>query len=89
MPDENWLRWVGKMGLTVLSKDVAIRRKPNERRALEEARVIAFFLTSANMTGAEMAEVILRAYPRIVQRLIETKPPAIFGFGRDGRPTRL
>jgi hypothetical protein len=88
-PDEDWLGAVGKKQLIVLSRDGAIRRRPNERRAIEEAKVVAFLLTSANLTGQEMGELFARALPRRAALATLTKGPAIFTFGKSGRPPCL
>ena len=54
--DETWLPQVGAREWIVLTKDKYIRRRPHERRVLEDARVAAFVLTAGRMRGPEMAE---------------------------------
>jgi hypothetical protein len=53
--DEEWLEAVGAHGWLVLTKDKYIRRRPSERRALEDAKVAAFVLTAGRVSGTEMA----------------------------------
>jgi hypothetical protein len=47
-PDSEWLRTlVSEGGWSVLTRDLHIRTKPNERAALDSARLIIFFLDGA------------------------------------------
>ena len=73
-PDEEWLLCAGREGWVVLTKDKWIRKRPLERAALIGARVRAFVFTGGNLSGVEMAEVLVRALPRMY-RVIETTPP--------------
>lgn len=56
--DADWLPEVGRRGWVVLMKDKRIRRNRLERDALLASGVRAFVLTSGNLTGPEMAEVL-------------------------------
>ena len=71
-PDVEWLREVGRRGWVVLTKDDAIRRSPLELKALIAGNVRAFILTSANMTGEEMANVLVGHLGRI-ERLARSR----------------
>lgn len=83
-PDVEWLDVVGRRGWVVLTKDDAIRRNPLERRALLAANVRAFILTSQNMSGSDMAELVVRVLPRIEKLARSTPPPFIAVVGRSG-----
>jgi len=72
--DETWLEDVGAKGYVVLTKDKQIRLNLTERDALVRANVRAFFLTSGNLTGAEMAE-ILTTQLSAMTRLARSSPP--------------
>jgi len=61
----------------VLTKDDAIRRNPLERRALRAANVRAFILTSQNMSGPDMAELVVRFLPTIEKLAKSGKQPFI------------
>jgi hypothetical protein len=53
---------------TITSRTTAptkIRRRPKERRALEDAKVAAFVLTAGGINGAEMAQVFVAALHRM------------------------
>jgi hypothetical protein len=76
-PDLEWLAEVGRRGWVVLTKDDAIRRNPLERQALIAADVRAFILTSQNMSGPDMAELMTRLFSRIEKLARATPPPFI------------
>ncbi len=76
-PDVEWLTAVGQRGWVLLTKDDAIRRNPLERRALLAANVRAFILTSQNMAGPDMADLVVRLRPRIEKLARMTPPPFI------------
>jgi predicted nuclease of predicted toxin-antitoxin system len=76
-PDEEWLAVVGRRGWVVLAKDKAIRRTPLELNAVLIANVRAFFLTSGQMTGEEMARVYVRHLSRIENLVRSRRPPFI------------
>ena len=82
--DEVWLREVGRRGWIVLTKDQKIRYRPTELNALIIGRVGAFVLTAGDLQGAEMAEIFIKALPKI-RRLIEiNSPPYIASVTRSG-----
>jgi len=74
--DEVWIRDVAARGWIILSKDKEIRKRPNERQALRDARAMAFFLASGNMTGNEMADAFLKALSKM--KRLHRKQPAPF-----------
>lgn len=65
--DEVWLRHAGRRDWIVLTKDEKIRRKPGEQRAISEAGARCFCLhPTTAMRAEEMADVLVRAVPRIL-----------------------
>ena len=85
--DEVWLTRVGEAGWLVLTKDEHIRYREIERAAVEETGVKLFVLTSGNLTGDEMAKIIVAALPRI-ERLASKNSGAILArIDRGGRVT--
>lgn len=84
-PDALWLIECGKRDWVVLAKDKNIKRNPLERQALFQAGVAAFFLTSANMTGEEMAQAIIKGLTRIANLLHGEKRPFIARISPDGQ----
>ena len=88
-PDTTWLAEVGRRGWIVLSKDAAIKRRDHELAALKTARVRAFFLTSASMTGDDMAAIFVKVLPKIVRLATSTPAPFVFTVRRDGKIDRV
>lgn len=77
-PDEEWLAVAGRSGWIVLTRDKAIRRKPNELQAFRDNKVIAFALASGNASAEDTARLVVGLYPRILRKARGTKPPAMF-----------
>jgi predicted nuclease of predicted toxin-antitoxin system len=77
-PDEEWLAIAGREGWVVLTRDQAIRRKPNELKAFREARLIVFVLASGNASAETTARLVVELYPKILRRVRGAKPPAMF-----------
>lgn len=65
--DEVWLQRAGREGWIVITKDKRIRYRAIEKRALESAGVGAFVLTAKNLTGEEMAAVLVGALPAMLR----------------------
>jgi len=68
-PDTVWLSEVGRRRWCVLTKDTRIRHRPSEKHALLAAAVRAFAFTSGNLSGAQMAEAIVKALPKMMALL--------------------
>ncbi|MEW6129956.1 MAG: hypothetical protein AB1757_23175 [Acidobacteriota bacterium] len=79
-----WLEKCGEKDWVVLAKDRKIRSNNLERIALFNAGIAAFFITSANTTGKENAEAIIKALPKIVHLLQHQKKPFIARINKDG-----
>lgn len=82
--DVEWLARVGAEGWVVLTKDQAIRRTRAERDALLNARVRAFFLTSGNLTGEEMATILTGQLSAMTAFARSTAPPFLATVTRAG-----
>lgn len=84
--DETLLTAVGARGWAFLSKDRNIRRRPLERQALMDAKVKAFLLISADLSGDEQAAVLVKALPRI-RRICRRPGPFIARITAAGNVT--
>lgn len=83
-PDTTWIAEVGKRGWTVVTRDQNIRRRPNELRAVRNAGLRLFALTSGNLSAADTAATIIKAW-RAIQREVASSPaPALFSVSRNG-----
>ncbi len=88
--DVEWLNEAGKNNWLVLTKDERIRYRIAEIEALRKARVKAFVLTARkDLTGQEMAEIFVKALPKIHRIASKQQPPFIAKVGRDGSVTLL
>ena len=83
--DEDWLRQAGAAGWVVITKDTRIRYRETERAALLAANVRAFVFTTADLNGAEMADMVVKALPAITRLCDKRPPPFIARIGRGAR----
>jgi len=77
-PDTEWLNVAGREGWIVITRDQAIRRKPNELQVFREAKVTLFALASGNATAEDTARLLVELYPRILRQARAATPPAMF-----------
>jgi hypothetical protein len=88
-PDPVWLRECGARHWAVVTRDKAIRRRPNELRAVREAGVHLFALTSGNLSAAETAALLVAAWPAMERAVRDTAPPALYAITRTARVTLI
>ena len=79
--DTDWLQLAGESHWPVLAKDERIRYRPAERAAIVAHRVRAFYLTSGNLTGQQMAEAFLANQAAIWEHAVE-QGPGLFAVTR-------
>lgn len=87
--DEVWLRYVGERAWAVLTKDKRNRFNQWERTAVLTMRIREFYFGSGNFSGAEMAETLKKALPKMQQICSEQKPPFVANISRGGHVTVL
>jgi predicted nuclease of predicted toxin-antitoxin system len=75
---------VSDRGWVLLTKDKAMRRRPNERVAILETKIRVFNFSSGNISGPEMIEALLKALPRMVRFIAKHPAPFAARIGRDG-----
>lgn len=83
-PDTEWLIECGQRAWVVLTKDREIRRNELERLALMNAGVASFILISANSSGADNAQALLKAIPKITKFLNHRPRPFIARINKSG-----
>jgi predicted nuclease of predicted toxin-antitoxin system len=83
--DEEWLAEVGRRGWAVITKDARIRYRKTELAALVAARVRAFVLTRGDLSGSEMAAVLVKALPNLARFSARHQPPFIARIAASGR----
>ncbi len=87
--DNEWLPAVGKKGWVVLTKDQRIRHRGLELKALMDARVKAFVLTTGNLRGLEMAAIFVKALPAIQRCVHKNDHPFIARISKQGQVTLI
>ena len=85
--DVDWLPVVGQRGWVVVTKDRRIRTRNVELEALMDAGVAAFVLTAGDLSGAEMAEALVKALPRMQRMVAKHLRPFIAAVSRPGEVT--
>lgn len=88
-PDEVWLAAVGKRGWIVFTRDKRIRFRALERESLIDARVRAFVFIGGNVTSADTAAALAKAFPKVVKIAASERPPFIYNIGRSGNVTKV
>lgn len=83
-PDAEWLPIVGEREWIVLTKDRHIRRREIEINAIVNARVRAFVLTAADLTGPDQARAFVRALPKMNRVAAASRGPLIGRIGAAG-----
>ena len=87
--DHEWLRLCGERRYLTLTKDDRIRFHPLDKRAFLEFRVAVFTLTSANLTGAQMAERFLASRVQMERIFRRERPPFIAYLPSSSKITRI
>lgn len=79
--DVDWLELAGQNRWPALMKDEKIRYRPAERAAVWVHDVRAFYLTSGNLTGQQMADLFI-SNREVIWRLAAETGPALFAVSR-------
>jgi len=88
--DLEWLTAAGKNDWIVVTRDERIRYRVAEKHAVRRAKVRAFVLAAQGDLRAELlAEIFLKALPKIRRTVKQRKPPFIAKISRDGNVTLL
>jgi predicted nuclease of predicted toxin-antitoxin system len=82
-PDVDWLPIVGERGWVVLTKDANIDRRPLERMAVARSGVGLFILTSPNLSGNDMIEILIKAIVPMQNLVRKHSAPFIAKIYRD------
>lgn len=83
-PDPVWIAEVGRRGWVVVTRDKNIRRRPNELRAVRDAGLHLFALTSGNLSAEDTAAIIVKTWPAIRREVAQTPAPALYSVSRSG-----
>ena len=87
--DAEWLAEVGRRGWAVITKDARIRYRQTELAALVAGGVKAFVLTRGDLSGPEMATILVRALPHLSRFSARHEPPFIARITTSGKVQML
>ncbi len=82
--DEEWLKFVGKKGWIVFTKDKKIRYRAAVVEIIKKGKIRMFILSRGNLSGHEMAQIIINALPAIKKFIFKHPPPFIVSITRSG-----
>jgi hypothetical protein len=84
-PDDQWLATAGQNDWIVIKRDKKIRSRPGERKALVDAEVRTFCLTSGgNYNRWEVLELLATRWKRIEEVATTTEGPYVYSVTREG-----
>jgi len=82
--DEEWIAKAASERWVVLTKDAAVRRRPNERLAIRNSGLRVFTLARGNWTSDEMSAAFVAAARRISNLLKKNPGPFIARITKAG-----
>lgn len=87
--DEVWLKYVAKKQLIVITKDKRIKNRKSEIDLVMKNNVKMFVVRQANLTGEEIAKILIDALVKISKFIKKTKPPFIATITRSGNLSKI
>jgi len=87
--DPEWLSEVGERGWVVVTVDRRIRYRQLEWLAFKAGMVRAFAFSSGNLRAEEMAEIFVKALPKIMLFLEEEQAPFLATITKSGHVQML
>lgn len=84
-PDEDWIGLVGKKGWIALTKDKNIRYRHAELDAIKVHKARVVVIRAKNVTGNELADLIVKHYGKIQKFASAHKAPFVAGIDRAGK----
>lgn len=83
-PDAEWIAAAAGHGWVIVTRDRRIRYRANEAAAVRRGRLHLFSLTSGNVSAAETATIVVKAWPAIQRAVASTEPPMMWSITRGG-----
>ncbi|MBX6324679.1 MAG: hypothetical protein IRY93_01440 [Chthoniobacterales bacterium] len=84
-PDEEWLMVTGQNRWVVITRDERIRYRAAARQVIRRAKVRMFVVVArGNLRIEAVAEIFLKALPRVRSIIASEKAPFIAKIWRDG-----
>lgn len=78
-PDEEWLEYVGKNKLVVITRDKMIRKNPKEKAALIKYGIVAFYLGGDKLSIKEISTQLINAWDKMEACAIRQQKKGIAG----------
>ena len=82
--DEEWLKFVGKKGWIVFTKDKKIRYRAAVIEIIKKRKIRMFILSRGNLSGPEIVQIIINALPAIKKFIFKNPPAFIVSITRSG-----
>jgi hypothetical protein len=77
--DEEWLEYVGKNKLVVITKDKMIRKNPKEKAALLKYGIVAFYLGGDKLSIREIASQLINAWDKMEACALKQQKKGVAG----------
>jgi predicted nuclease of predicted toxin-antitoxin system len=88
--DAEWLTAAGRNNWIVVTRDERIRYRAAEKQAIRRAKVRAFVLVAhGNLRVEALAEIFLKALPKVHSLTAKERAPFIAKIWRDGKVALL
>lgn len=84
-PDEDWIQLVGREGWIAITKDKNIRYRYAELDAIKQHRARVIVIRAKNLTGQELAALVVQYHARIQRLATDHRAPFVAGLDRSGR----
>jgi PIN like domain len=84
-PDIDWIPEIGNRGGRLLTKGARIGKNRIERLSVADANARMFTLASQSLSGADMADIFLKAIPEMKKFIYENPAPFIAKVYQSGK----
>ena len=84
-PDEEWIDLVGRKGWIAITKDKHIRYRYAELDAIKAHHARVVVIRAKNLTGRELAELLVRHFLKIQNFAAQNTTPFVAGLDRSGK----
>ena len=85
--DEAWIPVIASRSWVIITRDFAIKRRPNEREAWTTANATVIMLRGEKLSAEDMSKLLLgaHAHARLDNYITKRAPPMIIYLTADGR----
>jgi hypothetical protein len=85
--DEAWIPSIASRGWVIVTRDFAIKRRPNEREAWSSANATVVMIRGERLSAEDMSKLLLAAHVhgRLDNHIAKRTPPMILYLNPDGQ----